>query len=90
MEAVNELDEPYTIKPCVSGKLGYSPKTMVVIVSLCEYWNAGYHRAHSSVKGNRSLPEKLGLDTAPSKTTIGNAYQKIPESYFHKLNEIIT
>ena len=89
IEAVNELVKLYPITSCVTGKPGYPPKAVVVIVALCEYWTAGYRKVHLSLRANRSLLEKLGLVTIPSKTTIGNTYQKIPESYLHKLTGVI-
>ena len=86
---VKELGDPYTLKPCVSGVRGYSPKIMAVIVALCEYSNHGYRRTHSTLRGNPTLLAKLGLSSIPSKSTIGAAYKRIPKEYLDRLNDML-
>ena len=89
LPAVERMGDPYILKPCVSGVRGYPPKAMVIIVTLCEYSNVGYRRTHALMCKNRTLLGKLGLSTMPSKSTIGDAYQKMPKDYLNRLNDIL-
>ena len=62
---------------------------MAVIVALNEYWNVGYRKTHSTIRSNRGLLERLGLDTVPSKSAIGRACRKVEDQYLHRLNDIV-
>lgn len=86
LPVVEEMGDPYILKPCVSGVRGYPPKIMAVIVALCEYSNTGYRRTYSLLRGNPTLLAKLGLSSMPSKSTIGAAYKSIPKDYLSRLN----
>ena len=90
MDIVEQLGDPYTLKPCVSGVRGYSPKVMVVVVALGERWNGGYRRTSANLRSHGELLKRLGLPRAPSKSAICAACKRIPESYMHELNGIVT
>lgn len=89
LPAVEMMGDPYVLKPCVSGVRGYPPKAMAIVVALSEYSNVGYRRTHALMCKNHTLLGKLGLSQMPSKSTIGDAYQKIPKYYLNKLNDIL-
>ena len=90
MDIVEQLGDPYTLKPCVSGVRGYSPKVMVVVVALGERWNGGYRRTSANLRSHGDLLKRLGLPRAPSKSAICAACKGMPESYMHELNGIVT
>ena len=62
---------------------------MAVIVALNEYWNIGYRKTHSTIRSNKGLLERMGLDTIPSKSAIGRACRKVEDQYLHRLNDIV-
>lgn len=90
MVAVERLGDPYTNRPCVSGVRIYPPKTMAVVVALCEHWNVGYRRTAATLRSHGDLLKRLGLARVPCRSTIGNAYRRIPRQYLHDLNHTIT
>lgn len=89
LPVVEEMGDPYTLKPCVSGVRGYPPKIMATIVALCEYSNAGYRRTHSMLHANPTMRARLGLPGIPSKSAIGAAYKRMPKDYLDRLNDTL-
>ena len=63
---------------------------MVVVVALGERWNGGYRRTSANLRSHGELLKRLGLPRAPSKSAICAACKRMPESYMHELNGIVT
>ena len=83
---VNKLDEPYTLKPSVSGVHGYPPRSMAIFVFIMEELHLTYRGAVGYLNEHREKLKAMGLSKVPSKSTIHRNSAKIPDKYYRQMH----
>lgn len=83
---VNKLDEPYTLKPSVSGVHGYPPRAMAIVIFMMEELHLTYRGAVGYLNGHCEKLKAIGLDKIPSKSTIHRNSAKIPDGYYRQMH----
>ena len=81
---MEDLVDPYRVKPGLGGMTVYPPKAMTVVCTLMEAEARTYRKMVGHLRMNRSLAMKIGLLKIPSKSTIWRAYGMIPEPYLRE------
>lgn len=81
----NKHEEPYLLRPSVSGVHGYPPRAMVIIVFMMEELHLTYRGVTGYLNAHHQTLKKLGLNKVPSKSTIHRASVRIPESYYRQV-----
>ena len=83
---VNKPDEPYTLKPSVSGVHRYPPRAMALVVFMMEELYLTYRGAVGYLNGHRDKLKAMGLNKVPSKSTIRRNSAKIPDGYYRQMH----
>jgi len=87
-ELVWSLPPPYGEKQ--TGRPLYNPRSLAMIALLKMKFKKDYRTLESHLRARRDLLEIIGLNEAPSKSTIHLSLKRMPESYLKKLNSILT
>jgi hypothetical protein len=82
------LPPPYEEKR--TGRKPYNPRGMAMVALLKVKLKMDYRSLESHLRARRDLLKIMGLDEAPSKSTIHLSLKRMPESYLKKLNSILT
>lgn len=87
-ELVWSLSPPYEEKQ--TGRPPYNPRGMAMVALLKMKFKKDYRSLESHLRARRDLLEIMGLDEAPSKSSIHLSLKRMPEPYLKKLNSILT
>ena len=74
LRIVNDLDEPYVVRPGLGGMTAYPPKATAAACILMEGERKTYRKIVGHLWNNRDTAMKIGLRRVPSKITIARAY----------------
>ena len=85
LKIVEDLGDPYQVKPGLGGMTAYPSKAMAVVCILMEAEACTYRKTVGHLRMNRSLAMKIGLSKIPSKSTIRRACGLIPEAYLREV-----
>jgi hypothetical protein len=83
-EVVWSLPPPYEGKR--TGRKPYNPRGMAMVALLKVKLKMDYRSLKSHLRARRDLLKIMGLDGAPSKSTIHLSLKRMPESYLKRLN----
>ncbi|MGQ9468406.1 MAG: transposase [Nitrososphaerales archaeon] len=87
-ELIWSLPPPYEEKQ--TGRPLYNPRSMAMIALLKMKFKKDYRSLESHLRARRDLLGIIGLDEAPSKSSIHLSLKRMPEPYLKKLNSILT
>ncbi len=87
-ELIWSLPPPYEEKQ--TGRPPYNPRSMAMIALLKMKFKKDYRSLESHLRARRDLLEIIGLNEAPSKSSIHLSLKRMPESYLKRLNSILT
>ena len=87
-ELIWSLPPPYEEKQ--TGRPLYNPRSMAMIALLKMKFKKDYRSLESHLRARRDLLEIMGLNEAPSKSSIHLSLKRMPEPYLKKLNSILT
>ena len=86
LKIVEEVGDPYQVKPGLGGMTAYPPKAMAVICIMKEAEMRTYRKMTGYLRMNPDLVRKIGLSKVPSKSTMWRACGMIPESYLREVH----
>ena len=86
LEIVQDLDDPYRVKPGLGGMTAYSPKAMAVTCIIMEAERKTYRKIVGHLRNNHDIVMKTGLRNIPSKSAIARAYGLIPDWYLMEVH----
>ena len=86
LKIVEEVGDPYQVKPGLGGMTAYPPKAMAVICITKEAEMRTYRKMTGYLRMNPDLVRKIGLSKVPSKSTMWRACGMIPESYLREVH----
>ena len=72
------------------GQPPYPPKAMVTLLLLKTWLGMDYRSISAYLRAFPDQRAKIGLDEAPSHTTIRSHMLRLPETYLRKLNTQLT
>jgi len=81
---------PQPWSPKKRGQPPYPPKPMVILLLLKTWLGMDYRSISAYLRAFPEQQIKIGLDEAPSHTTIRNHMLRIPEAYLRRLNMQLT
>lgn len=90
LSIVEEMGDPYRLKPGLGGMKAYPPKAMTVIYLMLNAESKTYRKMVGHLESNLSIMRKLELTKIPSKSTIWRTGARISESHLRELNRRIT
>ncbi|XRO76495.1 transposase [Methanocaldococcus sp. 10A] len=88
-QAVFSIEPPYELKNDKTGRPGYNPRAIAVLIIFQRYLNLTDRAYIRYLKSNDWILKELDLDTCPSKSTICGKRNEINSEYFKKVNEKI-
>jgi len=80
---------PAPWKPGRRGQPPYPPKAMVVLLLLKAWLGMDYRSISAYLRAFPEQRAKIGLDGAPSHTTIRRHMLRLPEAYLRRLNDAL-
>ena len=86
LRIVNDLDDPYAVRPGLGGMTAYPPKAMAVVCIMMEAEMKTYRKMVGYLKMHPDTARRMGLSGIPSKSTIWRAYGMIPEPYLREIH----
>lgn len=87
-ELIWSLPPPYEEKH--TGRKLYNPRSMAMIALLKMKFKKDYRSLESHLRARRDLLGIIGLNEAPSKSSMHLSLKRMPESYLKKLNYMLT
>ena len=89
LRIVQDLDDPYRVRPSLGGMRAYPPKAMATVCIIMEAERKTRRGMVGYLANHRNIVLKLGLPKIPSKSTISRAYGLIPEPYLMEVHRRI-
>ena len=88
LRVVQNLGDPYRVKPGLGGMTAYPPKAMAVACIIMEAERKTCRKTVGHPRNSHYIVLRIGLHGIPSKSTITRACGLIPDQYLMKVRRM--